>query len=307
CLEGLLGEGPGLRCPECREDVPLPQGVAGLKTNFFVNGLLELLRPVGEAGLTCALCPLIGQEDGRPAVSRCLGCTDSLCQTCAAGHRCSRLTHAHRLASLQGYLSGEHDEEIRQRQAVRAGWARTWSTPGRRGRRRPRVAELLAGVEETAGRVARGRAALEEVLAALRRHVEGREKAAGLLRTKLELQDQLARGTADVTRKVLALGRPVEIVSLEALISQRLGRLRGFRWEPLGGPRPRLVIRAELQSLSGLFQLDLGEAKPDGQGEESGQHDAPAPRPPAPCPAASAVPAAPHRPILLQLLGAGPR
>ncbi|CAM4707203.1 unnamed protein product, partial [Caretta caretta] len=119
CLEGLLGEGPGLRCPECREDVSLPQGVAGLQTNFFVNGLPELLRPVGEAGLTCALCPLIGQEDGRPAVSRCLDCTDSLCQTCAAGHRCSRLTHAHRLASLQGYLSGEHDEEIRQRQAVR--------------------------------------------------------------------------------------------------------------------------------------------------------------------------------------------
>ncbi|CAM4640888.1 unnamed protein product, partial [Lepidochelys kempii] len=312
---GCWARGRGCGAPSA-EDVSLPQGVAGLKTNFFVNGLLELLRPVGEAGLTCALCPLIGQEDGRPAVSRCLGCTDSLCQTCAAGHRCSRLTHAHRLASLQGYLSGEHDEEIRQRQAVRAGWARTWSTPARRWRRRPRVAELLAGVEETAGR-----AALEEVLAALRRHVEGREKAAGLLRTKLELQEQLARGTADVTRKVLALGRPVEIVSLEALISQRLGRLRGFRWEPLGGPRPRLVIHAELQSLSGLFQLDLGEAKPDGQGEESGQHDAPAPQPPAPaprppapapqppapCPAASAVPAAPHRPILLQLLGAGPR
>uniref|UniRef100_A0A8C3FA51 Tripartite motif containing 56 n=1 Tax=Chrysemys picta bellii TaxID=8478 RepID=A0A8C3FA51_CHRPI len=319
CLEGLLGDGPGLRCPECREDVSLPQGVTGLKTNFFVNGLLELVRPVGEAGLTCALCPLIGQEDSRPAVSHCLDCADSLCQACAAGHRCSRLTHAHRLVSLQGYLSGEHDEEIRQRQAVRCPehpaeelrfLCRPCAGPICREcrlgphlehpcetleeaaeARRPLVAELLAGVEEMAGRVAQGRAALEEeleqlrrheaglrdvvkcacadaaqrllaqqeeVLAALRRHMEGREKAAGLLRTELELQEQLAHGTADVARKVLALGRPVEIVSLEALITQRLGRLRGFRWEPLGGPRPRLVVRADLQNLNSLFQLDLG-------------------------------------------------
>ncbi|XP_038242207.1 E3 ubiquitin-protein ligase TRIM56 [Dermochelys coriacea] len=345
CLDGLLGDGPGLRCPECREDVSLSQGVAGLKTNFFVNGLLELLRPVGEAGLTCALCPLIGQEDGRPAVSHCLDCTDSLCQTCTAGHRCSRLTHAHRLVSLQGYLSGEHDEEIRQRQAVRCPehpaeelhfFCRPCASPICRECRlgphlehpcqtleeaavaqRPRVAELLASVEETAGRVARGRAALEEeleqlrrheaglqdvvkrtcasltqrllaqqeeVLAALRRHVEGREKEAGLLRTELERQEQLAHGMADVARNVLALGRPVEIVSLEALISQRLSQLRGFRWEPLGGLHPRLVVRAELQSLSGLFQLDLGEAESDGRGEDSGQRDAPAPGPPAPAP-----------------------
>uniref|UniRef100_A0A8C0HEE8 RING-type domain-containing protein n=1 Tax=Chelonoidis abingdonii TaxID=106734 RepID=A0A8C0HEE8_CHEAB len=85
CLEGLLGAGPRLRCPECREDVSLPQGVAGLKTNFFVNGLLELVRPVGEAGLSCALCPLIGQEGGRPAISHCLDCADSLWGRGSAG------------------------------------------------------------------------------------------------------------------------------------------------------------------------------------------------------------------------------
>ncbi|KAM9111335.1 E3 ubiquitin-protein ligase TRIM56 [Pangshura tecta] len=355
CLEGLLGAGPGLRCPECREDVSLPQGVAGLKTNFFVNGLLELVRPVGEAGLTCALCPLIGLEGGHPAVSRCLDCADSLCQACAAGHRCSRLTHAHRLVSLQAYLSGEHDAEIRQRQAARCCehpaeevrfFCRPCASPICREcrlgphlehpcqtleeaaeARRPLVAELLAGVEETAGRVARGRAVLEEeleqlrrheaglrdvvkracadaarrllaqqeeVLAALRHHVEGREKAAGLLRTELQLQEQLARGTADVARQVLALGRPVEIVSLEALLAQRLSRLRGFHWEPLGGPRPRLVVRADLQNRSSLFQLDLGE--PKGRGEDRAQHDVSAPAPPAPAPAPPAPAPAPPAP-----------
>ncbi|XP_044857502.1 E3 ubiquitin-protein ligase TRIM56 [Mauremys mutica] len=359
CLEGLLGAGPGLRCPECREDVSLPQGVAGLKTNFFVNGLLELVRPAGEAGLTCALCPLIGQEGGRPAVARCLDCADSLCQACAAGHRCSRLTHAHRLVSLQGYLSGEHDAEIRQRQAARcpehpAEEVRFFCQPCasplcrecRLGphlehpcqtleeaaeARRPLVAELLAGVEEAAGRVARGRAALEEeleqlrrheaglrdvvkracadaarrllaqqeeVLAALRRHVEGRETAAGLLRTELQLQEQLARGTADVARQVLALGRPVEIVSLEALLTQRLARLRGFHWEPLGGPRPRLVVRADLQNLSSLFQLDVGEAEPQGRGEDRAQHDAPSLEPSASAPELPAPSPKPRAPSL---------
>nr|XP_025037860.1 E3 ubiquitin-protein ligase TRIM56 [Pelodiscus sinensis] len=124
CLEGLLGEGPGLRCPECREDVPLPQGVDSLKSNFFVTGLLELVRPEGETGLACALCPLLGPQGSHPAgshpaVSRCLDCADNLCQACAAGHRCSRLTHTHHLVSLQGFLSGQHDEEIRPRRAAR--------------------------------------------------------------------------------------------------------------------------------------------------------------------------------------------
>ncbi|KAG6920465.1 tripartite motif containing 56 [Chelydra serpentina] len=345
CLEGLVGEGPGLRCPECRADVALPQGVAGLKTDFSVAGLLELARPAGAAGLTCALCPLIGQEGGRPAASHCLDCADSLCPSCAAGHRCSRLTHAHRVVGLQGYLSGQHDEAIRRRRAVPcpehpAEPLRFRCQPCagpicrecRLGphlehpchtleeaaeARRPRLAELLAGVEEAAGRAARGRAALEEeveqlrrheaglrdvveragadaarrllahqqeTLAALRRHVEGREEAAGLLRAELERQETLARGTAEVARRVLALGRPVEIVSLEALIAQRLARLRGFRWEPLGGPRPRLVVRADLQSLGGLFRLDLGEAEPGGPGEDSAQRDARGPEPPAPSP-----------------------
>ncbi|XP_075764096.1 E3 ubiquitin-protein ligase TRIM56 [Pelodiscus sinensis] len=344
CLEGLLGEGPGLRCPECREDVPLPQGVDSLKSNFFVTGLLELVRPEGEAGLACALCPLIGQQGSHPAVSRCLDCADNLCQACAAGHRCSRLTHTHQLVSLQGFLSGQHDEEIRQRRAVRCQ-----EHPGEELRflcqpcaspicrecrlgphlehpchtleeaaeaRRPLVAELLAGVEETARQVAQGRVALEEelnqlrrheaglrdvvertcgdaarrlqahqeeVLATLRHHMEGGEKAAGLLRSKLELQEQLARGTADMARKVLDLGQPVEIVSLEALITQRLGQLQAFHWEPLGLPRPQLIVRLDLQSLGSLFQLDLAEAR-----EDKAQHDAPAlelaPLAPAPSP-----------------------
>uniref|UniRef100_A0A8C6XL04 RING-type domain-containing protein n=1 Tax=Naja naja TaxID=35670 RepID=A0A8C6XL04_NAJNA len=95
CLKKLLGGSKWeLWCPECRELVPLPAGVEGLKTNFFLNGLLDLV-PLGEkARATCSLCPLIGQDASSIAVSHCIDCAD-LCQACARGHRCSQLTHGH--------------------------------------------------------------------------------------------------------------------------------------------------------------------------------------------------------------------
>ncbi|KAH0624318.1 hypothetical protein JD844_031681, partial [Phrynosoma platyrhinos] len=204
CLEGLVaiqrrGENENeeeerreLLCPECRTRVTLPTGgVDSLKTNFFINGLLDLVRPAGRASPTCTLCPLIGREAARPAASRCLDCADDMCQLCARGHRCSRLTHAHQVVDMEGYLSGRYDQEIRERQASRCkehpGEAlRFFCTPCaaplcrecRLGphlqhpcrtlaevaeERRPAVEGLLAGVEEVVGCLAQRRAALEAV------------------------------------------------------------------------------------------------------------------------------------------------
>lgn len=124
CLERLAAAGP-LRCPECREPVPLPAaGVAAFKTNFFVNGLLDLVRARAGGGQragppACALCILRGGAGGGPASARCLDCADDLCQACADGHRCSRQTHAHRVVDLAGYRAGWYDEEARERQASR--------------------------------------------------------------------------------------------------------------------------------------------------------------------------------------------
>ncbi|XP_062993558.1 E3 ubiquitin-protein ligase TRIM56 [Elgaria multicarinata webbii] len=192
CLEKLAGgrreKKPELQCPECREWVPLPGGVNSLKTNFFINGLLDLVRPTGKSEPTCSLCPLVGKGAAQPAVSRCLDCADDLCQACAGGHRCSRLTHAHRVVGLEGYLSGEHDEEVRERQASRCKAhvgeeLRFFCTPCatalcrecRLGphlqhpclslaeaaeARRPVIVGLLSGVEETVCCMARGRAGL---------------------------------------------------------------------------------------------------------------------------------------------------
>ncbi|KAM4820739.1 E3 ubiquitin-protein ligase TRIM56 [Thomomys bottae] len=124
CL-AQLAEGGLVRCPECRETVPVPgPGVAAFKTNFFVNGLLDLVkaRSCGDQRAdrpSCALCPLVGGASaGGPATARCLDCADDLCQACADGHRCTRQTHAHRVVDLVGYRAGWYDEEARERQAA---------------------------------------------------------------------------------------------------------------------------------------------------------------------------------------------
>ncbi|XP_076996955.1 E3 ubiquitin-protein ligase TRIM56 [Tamandua tetradactyla] len=127
CQECLaqLAEGGHLRCPECREVVPVPPGgVAAFKTNFFVNGLLDLVNARAGGDLragkpACALCPLMGGSSaGGPATARCLDCADDLCQACADGHRCTRQTHAHCVVDLVGYRAGWYDEEARERQAA---------------------------------------------------------------------------------------------------------------------------------------------------------------------------------------------
>ncbi|KAM9209468.1 E3 ubiquitin-protein ligase TRIM56 [Dugong dugon] len=202
CL-AQLAEGSHLRCPECREVVPVPPGgVAAFKTNFFVNGLLDLVTARAGGDLragkpACALCPLMGgTSTGGPATARCLDCADDLCQACADGHRCTRQTHAHRVVDLVGYRAGWYDEEARERQAAQCP-----QHPGEALRflcqpcsqllcrecrldphldhpclplaeavqaRRPGLEELLAGVDNNLAELEAARAVEKEMLARLR-------------------------------------------------------------------------------------------------------------------------------------------
>ncbi|XP_026549245.1 E3 ubiquitin-protein ligase TRIM56 [Notechis scutatus] len=191
CLKKLLrGSKRELRCPECRELVPLPAGVEGLKTNFFLNGLLDLVPPGEKSRATCSLCPLIGQDASSVAVSHCIDCADHLCQACARGHRCSRLTHGHLVVDLEAYCSGRYNEEVRKRQASRCRehrdealqyfclpCAAALCRECRLGphlehlclplseaaqARRPVITGLLAGVEEKLQLIAKGKVELAE-------------------------------------------------------------------------------------------------------------------------------------------------
>ncbi|KAJ6654866.1 hypothetical protein lerEdw1_006337 [Lerista edwardsae] len=245
CLKKLAAGRPELQCPECRQRVPLPAGVGGLQSNFFINGLLDLVRPAGTAEPACSLCPLVGREAGRAAASRCLDCADSLCQLCATGHRCSRLTHAHRVVDIEGYLSGEYDEEVRKRQASRCKEhvgeeLRFFCTPCaaalcrecRLGAhlshpclplaeaaeaRRPLIVGLLAGVEEKVKRMAQGRAGLEEEARQLRAH-EARIRA------------QVERAVATAVEQLLAHQETV-LGQLSAYVEEKAAASEALRSE----------------------------------------------------------------------------
>uniref|UniRef100_A0ABK0LSQ6 RING-type E3 ubiquitin transferase n=1 Tax=Rattus norvegicus TaxID=10116 RepID=A0ABK0LSQ6_RAT len=258
CL-AQLDIGGQVRCPECRETVPVPpEGVAAFKTNFFVNGLLDLVkaRAAGDSHSgkpTCALCPLVGgKSSGGPATARCLDCADDLCQACADGHRCSRQTHKHRVVDLVGYRAGWYDEEARERQASQCP-----QHPGetlcflcqpcsqllckdcRLGphidhpclplaeavrSRKPGLEELLAGVDSNLLELEATRVAEKEALALLR--------------------EQVAKAAAAFARRVLSLGLEAEILSLEGAITQRLRQLQDTPWT--SGPTRCVLPQLEL-------------------------------------------------------------
>uniref|UniRef100_A0A8C2W0F5 E3 ubiquitin-protein ligase TRIM56 n=1 Tax=Chinchilla lanigera TaxID=34839 RepID=A0A8C2W0F5_CHILA len=230
CL-AQLAQGGHVRCPECRETVPVPPtGVAAFKTNFFVNGLLDLVkaRACGDlrAGKpACALCPLVGGTSaGGPATARCLDCADDLCQACADGHRCTRQTHTHRVVDLVGYRAGWYDEEARERQAAQCP-----QHPGEALRflcqpcsqllcrecrldphldhpclplaeavsaRRPGLEQLLAGVDNNLMELETTRVVEKEALARLREQaarvgIQVEEAAEGVLRALLAQKQEV--------------------------------------------------------------------------------------------------------------------
>ncbi|XP_043933098.1 E3 ubiquitin-protein ligase TRIM56 [Protopterus annectens] len=115
CLEKIVIE-QILRCPACREVTEVTEGCEKLKTNFFINSLLDLVQ--SKTDLMCTLCPVLGKDSSQRATSRCLDCSDNLCQTCASGHHFSRLTHSHLVVSIEDYLAGKYDEDVRRRQTV---------------------------------------------------------------------------------------------------------------------------------------------------------------------------------------------
>ncbi|CAK7304045.1 E3 ubiquitin-protein ligase TRIM56 [Vulpes lagopus] len=252
CL-AQLAEGGHLRCPECRETVPVPPaGVAAFKTNFFVNGLLDLVRARAGGDLragkpACALCPLMGGAGtGGPATARCLDCADDLCQACADGHRCTRQTHTHRVVDLVGYRAGWYDEEARERQAAQCP-----QHPGEALRflcqpcsqllcrecrldphldhpclplaeavraRRPGLEELLAGVDNNLAELESARMVEKEALARLR------EQAAKVGTQVEEVAEGVLRALLAQKQEVLGQLR-AHVEAAEEAARERLGEL----------------------------------------------------------------------------------
>ncbi|XP_066299092.1 tripartite motif-containing protein 2-like [Branchiostoma lanceolatum] len=86
CLEEWATKQQPLECPTCRTQVSLPdQGVEGLRTNFYVNNLLDFAaaKKGAEPGVPCQVCE--GNVEG--SKSWCADCAVLLCQSCTAVHR----------------------------------------------------------------------------------------------------------------------------------------------------------------------------------------------------------------------------
>ncbi|RXM27657.1 E3 ubiquitin-protein ligase TRIM56 [Acipenser ruthenus] len=116
CLEKLLEKGKGtIYCPECRTETRVQGSIRNIKTNFFINGLLDLFESKRNKEAVCSVCVSLKQSP-EAVSSRCLDCADFLCRSCAEGHRCSKLTLSHTVVSLQDYTAGRYDEEARLRQ-----------------------------------------------------------------------------------------------------------------------------------------------------------------------------------------------
>ncbi|XP_019642129.1 PREDICTED: tripartite motif-containing protein 2-like [Branchiostoma belcheri] len=86
CLQDWAAKQQPLECPTCREPVRLPdQGVDGLRTNFYVNNLLDFAaaKKGAEPGVPCQVCE--GNAEG--SKSWCVDCAILMCDLCTLHHR----------------------------------------------------------------------------------------------------------------------------------------------------------------------------------------------------------------------------
>nr|CAB3267238.1 zinc finger protein ZF(Bbox/RING)-1 [Phallusia mammillata] len=111
-------------CPTCRCEQPLtPQGINGLKDNFFISSMSDMLKTVKEIRSedkdgTSLMCDTCDHDNRKVAISRCLDCTDFLCTECSTWHIRTKLTRHHKIVSLTEFESGIHNQELKSRAKI---------------------------------------------------------------------------------------------------------------------------------------------------------------------------------------------
>ncbi|XP_046364315.2 E3 ubiquitin-protein ligase TRIM33-like [Haliotis rufescens] len=103
-----------LLCPECREPFPEENGFA--KSNYFINGLTELVKCRTSTVCKCTPCSL--RDKTSRAERKCLDCGDFLCSACSLGHNASSQTLGHQIVTLVDLQEGKHDTRLRELQKV---------------------------------------------------------------------------------------------------------------------------------------------------------------------------------------------
>ncbi|KAJ1195086.1 hypothetical protein NDU88_004368 [Pleurodeles waltl] len=109
CLNLLVKDG-SLRCPQCSLIVTVKDCTSGLKTNTFLNNLIDLFQSKikNPEGISCSSC----QKAVTPT-HHCLHCNGFLCHACTNNVDSSCATLDHKVVALGEFLSGKHDVEAR--------------------------------------------------------------------------------------------------------------------------------------------------------------------------------------------------
>ncbi|XP_060223888.1 E3 ubiquitin-protein ligase TRIM56 isoform X2 [Meriones unguiculatus] len=260
CRECLarLAAGGRVRCPECREAAAVPAGgVGAFKTNFFVSGLLDLVRAraagdapssEGAEGRLCAADASRARTDGLSTDGPSRGAPRE--QACAPRPA---------LAALLAGADGELAALAARGEEERAALALL----------RERAADAGARAEAAAERLARALAAQKrEALSRLSAHVEAAEAEARERLAALERRERVAREAAALARRVLALGPEAEVPALEDAVARRLRQLQDRPRSPARPPRlPRLELHPGVEDGS-LLLLRLAFDEEDEEGEE---------------------------------------
>ncbi|XP_062621745.1 E3 ubiquitin-protein ligase TRIM56-like [Saccostrea cucullata] len=100
-------------CPLCRE--PFSTNEAGLKTNFFLQNMIDEITKMDSTEIFCSFCKLLNENE--LAVSQCITCLDYLCKKCSKSrHTFTRQTKDHKVVSLQDIKAGKYNKELRSAQ-----------------------------------------------------------------------------------------------------------------------------------------------------------------------------------------------
>ncbi|XP_033127704.1 E3 ubiquitin-protein ligase TRIM56-like isoform X2 [Anneissia japonica] len=99
CLQPLMNEATSrkIKCPLCREEVELTvDTVADLEDNIFLSHLCELFL-VANLNTVDVLCSFCSEALNEENASRCIDCSDNLCDKCAKTHTLTCLTRNHQV------------------------------------------------------------------------------------------------------------------------------------------------------------------------------------------------------------------
>ena len=103
CLQGVLNasrQTGRVSCPTCREATPIPtSGIAGLRTDFKVNTIMEARRQRSNRRSTdtCNMCKF----RGRNVIAKmfCVDCNVSYCEECLLVHNANPMFKDHDVVS----------------------------------------------------------------------------------------------------------------------------------------------------------------------------------------------------------------